>query len=62
MIRCVAYGSEKKCGFYVQTCCKEEHEGGKCDCRSFGEKFTETAAKTLAHQKASELNVPVEIW
>ena len=62
MIRCVAYGTEEEVNFYVQSCCNEEHVGGNCDCRSFGENFTESAAKTLALQKANELNVPVEIW
>ena len=62
MVSCVAFGSEKEGKFYVQTCCSEEHNGGKCDCKSFGENFSKGEAKKLAEQKAKELNVPLKEW
>lgn len=54
MVRCVAYGQEKEGEFYVQTCCGEKHNGGECDCKSFGENFSEGEAKALAEQKAKQ--------
>lgn len=61
-IRVVAYGRNSDGGYYVQTSCNEEHIGQECDCKSFGENFTEDEAKKLACKKAKELNVEVERW
>lgn len=62
MVKCIAYGSEKGGIFYVQACCDKAHNGAKCDCKSFGENFSEDEARELANQKSKELNIPLEVW
>lgn len=62
MIKSIAYGKNSDGSFYVQSACDEEHIGQQCGCKSFGESFSEQEAKTLAKEKADELNVSVEVW
>lgn len=62
MIKTIAYGKNSDGSFYVQSACNEEHIGQQCACKSFGESFSEQDAKTLANDKAKELNVKVENW
>jgi len=58
----VAYGTENGNDWFVQTCCNEEHYGNDCNCKSYGEKFTEIEAEKIANDLAEIHHVSVEKW
>lgn len=48
--------------YYVQTCCKGEHKGQECDCKTLIENVSQYEAIELAEEKSKELNVPIQKW
>lgn len=61
-IKSIAYGTEDGINYFVQTCCGEEHYGQDCDCKNYGEKFTEAEAKKVADELAEKHAVNIERW